>query len=503
MQSTADEDYADLFDEIEADLDSEKDASETEQEAATDDDYLFGLEEDFELSLASEHKSSLRFSYIDEYMNFDEYYRAPKVENTIELDIQYKGLRLISDWKLDLILNRDSSINRVIQAAPLENALFLEQRRFTFSFAYQLFNWGTADSINPTDNLNPRDYTKGPEPEKLPVFSFAVNYFPVNEVSLEAVYIPFQAGPIFGNSAVDFLEAQFPSTQVSSNSLEFEPKNFVIGTKASFYLPALDFSLGYIYNFTQASLPVISTTPYGSIYIPDRIDLNRKRVHQLGFDLRTSIGRFGLWNETGISLVKGYKQDTYELTHPQLNWVIGTDFNYGPNNEHYMNAQYLGFYTFNYDDEFYSDYSDGSPETGMGEAYYSDYYNRLLNNSSAGISEGLLQGLSLRFDWDFADSFIRPSFTAAYFFPLIYNDKIMENGNPVSYKRLGGMIAQASIDFMPIDSFHIVIGAELYMSLSRIDGSIEIDETDRFGSNYKYSTTYVEVSYKWGIDYKK
>ena len=94
------------------------------------------------------------------------------------------------------------------------------------------------------------------------------------------------------------------------------------------YLQALDFSLSYIYNFTQATLPDISIKPFGPAYAVDRIDLNRERVHQWSFDLRTNIGRlFGLWNETGISLVNGYERGTYELTHPQLNWVIGADFN--------------------------------------------------------------------------------------------------------------------------------------------------------------------------------
>jgi len=93
------------------------------------------------------------------------------------------------------------------------------------------------------------------------------------------------------------------------------------------YLQAMDFSLSYIYNFTQASLPDISIISFGPAYAVDRIDMNRERVHQWSFDFRTNIGRFGLWNETGISLVNCYERGTYELIHPQLNWAIGADFN--------------------------------------------------------------------------------------------------------------------------------------------------------------------------------
>lgn len=494
---SAEDDFGALFDEIENELE-ENSTADNSKAADTEETNMSFKEEDFTLEISGEHLSALRLSFISEYMDFDEFYRTPKVRNIFGLDIGYKNLKIVSNWKLYLLAgNKAEEIARV---TPLENALFIKSGGFNISAGYQLFNWGTADIINPTDNLNPHDYTKGPDSEKLPVFSLGIKYFPINEISLEVVYIPFKTESVINSSAENMLSEQFPYTEIKQSSLDLNFKNSVTGVKAGFYLPALDFSLSYIYNYTDIPVPEISVIPAGPVYIPESINFMRKRVHQWGFDIRTNIGRFGLWNETCFSFIQGYKNNN--TVPPQLNWVFGMDFNFGRNSRHYFNAQYLGFYTFNYDDSFYSDYSGGIPEPGMSENYYDEYFNRLIINRLSGINEGFLQGISFNTELDFADSAFCPSFTAAYFLPLIYNEKINNNNVPVSYNRLGSWILQASFDFMPFDSFHIILGTDLYVSLSRINGDIQIDETDRIGSNYKYSTVYIEINYKWGIGYK-
>ena len=59
-------------------------------------------------------------------------------------------------------------------------------------------------------------------------------------------------------------------------------------------------------------------------------------------------------------------------------------------------------------------------------------------------------------------------------------------------------------DVQPVDSLHLIIGTELFFSwYKNEDNDILFYESDSIGSNYKNTSIYFELCYKWGLDIVK
>jgi hypothetical protein len=492
MQAAADE-YDDMFDSVIGDS-----AAEPEQRAADDGN---DMQDDFCLTLSGEHISSLRTGIMEGFADFKGPFKSPQVINTLGIRVRQHDLRIVSDWQGKITMNEEGKRDGILSFSPLENYLMWAPPGFTLRFGFQYINWGTADSFNPTDNLNPGDYSLSPRAEKIPVLAFSLEYFPSSAVSLAVVYIPFDQQDIMPVDFAALLQTQFPASAVHTGQNEYDLSSFVAGVKCSFFMQYLDFSFSYIYNYDTYYTPDIELVDMGALYGVSAINLNKNRVHQLGCDVGTAIESVGVWAELGFEFQDGYSSESYTVRPPVLSWAAGFDLSYGAEDEHYLNIQYIGRFTFDYDHSFLQDYANGEPSLGQSEAYYREFYFRSMLFKLASQREALLHGAAVNLEWSFEDSLFHPSLSAVYLFPHLYEDKIVDQGVTVDYKRFGSLMLGAELDIMPFDSFHIRFGCDIFVSWHQVgDEKISVNRTSQIGSFLDNSSLYFKIQYKWGVD---
>ncbi len=230
--------------------------------------------------------------------------------------------------------------------------------KLDLSVGRQRIKWGTADKINPTDNINPYDlediWDFG---RHKPSDAIALKYYPKEDAKIEAVFIPlFQKAnlPIGIYSDVLMPEFIFPDSInisqkpgyppiplpnktaiiVDTINLIYQLPEMILKSQASFafkigkQVKGIDLSLSYRYGYD--GLP-IATDAFVSI---DSLNFEKKRTyvtvtphliypkfHNIGFDFTTSIKGIGFWGEACLTL----PEKTYKLTThlPDINQVIG------------------------------------------------------------------------------------------------------------------------------------------------------------------------------------
>ena len=486
------DDYKDLFDDLTDDS--------TKEEITSSDKEIVKrplADMNFNISLIGTHAFEFHVPVIKDNLDFDGYIKSPKIKNDFGIEVLFKNLTLISHWQFDIILNKWGDIQEFLEMLPLENYIAWSPWKLRFAIGFQNYNWGTGDKINPTDNVNLRDYRIPFNPRKIPVFSVSASIFPADFISIEALYIPFYL-QISTDLATSKIEELYSDARVRAiNSIN--PGFFGLGGKVNFYLRHADFSFSYL---TQID-PYYSLDLYlekknkgsSSYYSIDKAVLVNGRLHNIGADFRTTAGIFGLWLEACYTISEDFFMDKDNIRNHQLKWVTGFDFNYGPDSAFYFNIQYFGYYNPLYYYNFYNDYENGDFELDRDESYYEKFYYRRVTDTLALVTEGFLHGLSLNMEWPVLNSLLTPRIKAIYSIPLIYDTN--------REARYGNLYINPEIDIMPLDSFHILIGSDLFFSWHKLKDKLDINTGNLFGSNYTSSNIYLEVRYKWGIDFKK
>ncbi|MBN2535060.1 MAG: hypothetical protein JXB88_19420 [Spirochaetales bacterium] len=508
VQLYCEQNYDDLFDEYFPETENNDEETTGSSVDQTEEESSDGVDKNtdiLKMELSGTSGCNFHVPFLDEYDDFL-MPNVPGFTNKAGYSFQYKDVKVFSEWQIDLLLNEEGILNDFINVSPLENYVSWNSDILTIVMGYQNYNWGTADTINPTDNCNPKDYTNGNNIKDIPVLSLRISLFPFDWLQTNIVYIPYKQKDIFNTDFYSLLSNQFPTSTIDINHPDFSIESFIIGTKTNFYLKYLDFSFSYIYDIDPFYTPEITlaaedisamySLPPGSVYSyarVDSIDLAQERIHRFGFDFRSAIEAVGVWGEICYSLTTDYDLSTYKIRNHKLLWIAGLDFNYGPEDEFYLNFQYAGQYIPGFDDKFYTDYPGGMPDSDQmtDKSAMEEFYYRSLANALGNETEGLLHGFILKADWPLFNSFVTPSIAIAYFLPQLYDTK--------KETRLGGVIANPEIDVMPVDSFHLLFGADLFYSWYKEKDSsdIEIYENDRVGMYYKNNNFYIKAIFYW------
>ena len=235
----------------------------------------------------------------------------------------------------------------------------------------QRITWGTADKLNPTDNLNPYDV------EDVLDFgrhrgSDAINlqYYFTNDFSFQGVYIPiFQPANmpvgIFADALTPSMEMP-PPFVVKGFQDEINMPKYNLGESSTYgakfkgFAGGIDFSLSYIWGRDGFPIATYNTiTPddaIGGINVNSQISFFRQ--HIFGIDMATSLGGVGLWAEAAAFLPEHevvmttdlsalfpdspvpVTQDSVVLDQEAfVKFVLGADYNFA--NGMYLNFQYL------------------------------------------------------------------------------------------------------------------------------------------------------------------
>ncbi len=480
----------------------------------------------FSFSINGDNTFEFHVPVTKDHLDFYGNIKAPQFNNELGVKLSYKSLTVVSEWQLDLMLNEFGTIDNILILRPLENSIKWSAWKFNFGAGFQYYTWGCADMINPTDNINPHDYTKGVDSEKLSLLSFHTGFYPAKFFSINVVYVPFEQGDIFPvNWANKFPKEFFYETIIinpvgpvydfiklksdsQSNKLRFDPSSFVLGGKLNFNTSAADFSFSYLYDLDPYYTPFIKVKKYeiyfGALptgnytYKVISAELIRKRLHRFGADFKATVDRFGLWFELCYTMTEDYLMNLDGMRNHNLSFVAGFDFNYGPNSDFYFNMQVLGEYNPLFDKNFFKDYEDGMPDSGEidSKSYMMSYYYRAVTNEIGTIRSGVSLGLSVNFKWPVLNSLLTPSISALYAVPVDYD---WEHD-----ARYGSLFLRPELDIMPIDSFHIKIGAQLFYAWHKLEGeSIDIDYNDELGSFNYHNNIYLTVNYKWSYSWEK
>jgi len=226
--------------------------------------------------------------------------------------------------------------------------------------------WGTADKLNPTDNLNPDDLED--------IFNFGrhmgsnalmATYY-MGDYTLYGIYIPVftPATMPFGDWANAFVPPLNlpPGMKLASFQDHINlPENKLsmtssFGFKVAGNLFNYDWSLSYYYG--RDDLPLVSSvtfTPTNSLgFFNASSEMIYPRIQVIGADMAGSIGKVGIWAEGAFILPrKVYNYITIPHTQlgkvtrkvialddqPYFKWVVGGDYTF--KNGWYVNAQFL------------------------------------------------------------------------------------------------------------------------------------------------------------------
>jgi len=235
----------------------------------------------------------------------------------------------------------------------------------------QRITWGTADKLNPTDNLNPYDLEdildfgrhRGSD-------AISFDYYFNSEFSLQGVYIPFfepanMPVGIFSNALTPNMELPQGMTLMGFSDKVNMPKynlaeSSTAGLKFKGFAQGFDFSLSYIWG--RDGMPVSTYNTFTPVNLTGGVSINSDlsfyRTHIFGADLAGNIGGVGVWAEAAAFLSENEVIMTNDLsafypTSPvpvtqdsvilkkegYIKFIVGADYNFA--NGTYLNIQYL------------------------------------------------------------------------------------------------------------------------------------------------------------------
>ncbi len=392
---------------------------------------------------------------------------------------------------------------------PGETAVFYAPGTLKFGLGYQEFSWGVADKRNPTDTLNARDYRYGVDAPRLVNPAASVSWYPASWVSIDVVYEPWKEQSKYPtdlvgktsaglSAAATKLKASVPyyaayNPTVTADTNNQDTSQPVYGARTNFFIPGLDLSLSYVYDKDPFYTPVVTMKSYSGFWAPQKVDLVYKRIHRLGIDAKTTVEQFGFWLESAYNITEASASDAYDNRHNSLDWTLGMDFNYGPGSVYYVNFQYVGEYIFNYDASTNSDYQSNPVAAQlMDQNYMSRQTYRSLVQSLGTQTEQWTNGFTVSAKWPLDDELITPGIDAAVALPVSYDT--------TKATRYASGYFKPQVDYKPIDSLHILFGAELNYAWVKNSGSdsVSLDTAnDRIGVYTPQNNVFVKVDYKW------
>lgn len=270
-------------------------------------------------------------------------------------------------------------------------------RNLDVKIGRQRIAWGTADKLNPTDNLNPYDLED--------IWDFgrhlgsdaiqAKYYF--RDFYIEADYILFfrpatlprgdWARGLF--SIPDLPVSGVPVHEVT-DSLSMPGLNLkespTYGLKFGGFAGGFDFSASYVYGREGLPVPYLSHLTIDSIGIDVRTYMNFPRIHIAGLDMAGAIGNVGVWAEAAAFIppeqldlqivIFGIpaRDSVIVKKKPYVKVAAGMDYTF--KGGHYINFQYLhgfvhergagnlnDYFVLNYEKRFFNDKLKIQPAT--------------------------------------------------------------------------------------------------------------------------------------------
>lgn len=182
----------------------------------------------------------------------------------------------------------------------------------------QIVKWGKADVFNPTDNINPDDYSTLTNDEPIGVVAAKMNYW-ADEWSAEFIYVPTFTPSRFPprGTRFDLVPQMLPLPLLDLKERPDTIQDSQYGIRLKTTQQGWDFSLSW-YDGVNA-FPGVEVVPIG---VPPFLGLEpvNHRLRVLGGDFATTSGNFGFHGEAGWFMSDGHREDDF------LQYVLGIDY---------------------------------------------------------------------------------------------------------------------------------------------------------------------------------
>jgi len=261
----------------------------------------------------------------------------------------------------------------------------------------QRIAWGTADRMNPTDNLNPDDFSDFFEfGEHVPSLAVKATYNISTRFAIELVWLP-SVKPILlpkdlsftASAEVENLLAPYQSRmsqspvpitiadpKINVSTPPYDLTHSMQAVKIKGILGKIDYSLSYLHGYDDFPIPstiVLSPNQSDPTTLQPEVQTEFFEYNVLGFDLAGELAGIGWWAEGALFLpTEGVNVlitmpnmlDTTQTVQEQVE-MLGTDayfkstlgFDYTFSGGTYINFQYLhGIFPERGDEENINDY---------------------------------------------------------------------------------------------------------------------------------------------------
>ncbi|MCO5171797.1 MAG: hypothetical protein M9894_36305 [Planctomycetes bacterium] len=253
-----------------------------------------------------------------------------------------KGLRLVSildlrvddaDYAVGLPRGLDDEERRRPILWPEELHLDLAWDFLTLKAGYQVFAWGTGDLLNPTDILNPIDFSDLFDTRRISVMAVSVEAT-FERVSLELVSIPSftRARLPLAGKRFDVLSGASPVPILRPDDPDSSLQNAQWGARVKGNALGWDVSLSGFTGYDPLPSPRLAIRSLAPLDVV--IDPRFDRRHMVGADFATTLGFLGLGGRLGDILggiqlhgevahffIEGQRQDDFGQVVVGLNYT--------------------------------------------------------------------------------------------------------------------------------------------------------------------------------------
>lgn len=282
-----------------------------------------------------------------QYKNFTHFEETPQdnrhVRNEGILEVEWR--RKLAEWSDLHLIGRARSDDdefadgvhfQIRETTKRRSILDLKEGKlrlhwdwFEASFGKQIFAWGTADAVNPTDNLNPYDFLDIIDRQKIGVYSAA------SVVTLGPLTHTFVVVPTFTPSRDPLLRSRW-APRLPTNLVaiiddrelpERGPDEMQYATRLRATIAGVDLSISYYDGFENTPVireSFVNVNPVAVLppVIVPRFTPVYTRMKVPGFDFSTTVKKLEIHGEGAFKLVESRGR------YDRFQWVAGINYNW-------------------------------------------------------------------------------------------------------------------------------------------------------------------------------
>ncbi|MBI3815034.1 MAG: hypothetical protein HY279_11320 [Nitrospinae bacterium] len=218
---------------------------------------------------------------------------------------------------------RDDEVNHARNRVWLDEAYIdYEGESFDLRIGKQVYGWGKADSINPTNNLNPVDYSDllDTDEEEIGMTSLRGRYY-LGNWTFEGAVIPVFEPSILPNynSRWNLFPKALSALPVQTREPSKEFQNIQYAGRVSSTFNGLDFSVSYYRGFEK----------FPSVFVKSNsVIMEYRSLQVIGGDFAASFDKLGIRGEAGYFITDDFDGKIPEVSDPYLMYVLGLDYKF-------------------------------------------------------------------------------------------------------------------------------------------------------------------------------